>query len=388
VNAARKNLWTAGISAGVCAILIAAITLLSIDSSNDFINRRPSTFFTDRTGTRAILLVLQKMLPATDQWRRPFNELPSPTNSARSTLIVMSPEDALTESEVAVLDRWITSGGQLILATNKEWRIRKPRRSTQFAKKNKEEDDYLPQGYLARHGLLAKADVSGEAAIAAAASQKLGAGRILLVSDPYAFSNEALRTTDNAVWIAARTSEWADTVFIDEYHHGFGEKRELLPLIGMFLMSPWGFVGMQLALAGIVYILGSKRRFGRPIEELPVERTSPIEAVEALGGLFETARARVLSVRTIHQYLNIQLTALFGYAIDISNPAIRDRIAGRSSLSRSELDSYAEAVKHAVDGASTSDAELIRIARDATSISRSFSYGSARQSSGRPAAAG
>jgi hypothetical protein len=385
VNAARKNLWTAIVAAGICVILIAAITLLSINSSNDFISKRPSTFFTDRTGTRALFLVLQQIMPATDQWRRPFSELPSQSASARSTLIVMSPEEALTETEASILDRWITSGGQLILVTNKEWRIRKPRKSEKPAK---EEDEFIAQGYLARNGLQARTDIAGENAIAAAVTISMGTGRILFVSDPYAFSNETLRNTDNAVWIAARTSEWSDAVLIDEYHHGFGQRREMLPLIGTFLASPWGFMCMQMAVAGIVFMLGTRRRFGRPIEELPVARTSPIEAVEALGGLFETARARVLSVRTIHQYLNVQLTALFGYAIDLSNPAVRDRIASRSSLQRRELDSYADAVKQAIDGETISDAELIRIAREATSISRSFSHGNARQHSRRSAAAG
>ena len=74
MNAARKNLWTAILAAGVCAILITAITLLSVDTLNDYISKRPSTFFSDRTGTRALFLVLQRIFPTTDQWRRPFNE--------------------------------------------------------------------------------------------------------------------------------------------------------------------------------------------------------------------------------------------------------------------------------------------------------------------------
>jgi hypothetical protein len=73
---------------------------------------------------------------------------------------------------------------------------------------------------------------------------------------------EKLTTTDNAVVIAARTSEWADSILIDEYHHGFGQRRDMLPLIGAFLVSPWGFVCMQLALAGAIFMLGTRRRFG------------------------------------------------------------------------------------------------------------------------------
>jgi hypothetical protein len=386
VNTERRNLWTAILAAAVCVILITAISLLSIDSSSDYIGSRPSSFFTDRTGTRALLLILQQIMPATSQWRRPFTDLPP--DSSRSTLIVMGPQQAMTEKEEVALDRWIRSGGQLILATNKEWPIRMSRRSERA---EKEEDNFAPQGYLAKHQLKPTPDISGEDAIAVAITENAGAGRIVFVSDPYVFSNETLRATDNTVWVTARISEWAnadiDGVFIDEYHQGFGQRREMLPLIGAFLVSPWGFMSMQLALAGFIFLVGTRRRFGHPIEELPAERTSPIEAVEALGGLFEAAQARVLSVRTIHQYLNVQLTALFGYAIDLSNPVVRERIASRSSLGSQDLDAYVESVKSAVDGEAASDTELIRLAREATTISRSFSHGNTRPS-GRSAAAG
>ena len=385
MNPARRNLWTAILAGGACAILIAAITLLSVDTPSDFIDKRPSTFFSDRTGTRALLLILQQVNPATDQWRRPFSDLSTHMDSPRSTLLVMGPKEPLSETEVVALDRWITSGGQLILATNKEWQIRKSRRPENS---RKPEENFTAQGYLARHGIKPTPDVSGEDAVASATTSNMGAGRILFVTDPYAFSNETLRATDNAVWIADRTSEWSGSVSIDEYHHGFGQRREMLPLIGTFLISPWGFVCMQLVLAGIVFMLGTRRRFGSPIEELPIERTSPIEAVEALGGLFEAARARVLSVRTIHQYLNLQLSAMFGYTIDLSNPAFRERISSRSSLDRKALDAYASAVKQAVDGETVSDSELIRIAREATTILRSFSHGKVRAHRGQSAAAG
>jgi hypothetical protein len=135
-------------------------------------------------------------------------------------------------------------------------------------------------------------------------------------------------------------------------------------------------------------MFGYRRRFGKPQEELPIERTSPVEAVEALGGLFETARAGALSARTIHQYLNLYLTSLFGYSIDLANSATRDRIAGRSSMNRSELDSYAAMVQKAIEVESATDDELIRIAHLASMISRSFRHGNARQQPERTAAAG
>ena len=129
MNVRRRNFWTAILGSGLCVILIGAISLLSVDSASDYFKSRPSTFFSDRTGTRALLLILQQVIPATSQWRRPFGDLPLQTNAAASTLVVMGPDEPLTESEAAILDKWIAAGGQMILAASKEGQIRKPLRS-------------------------------------------------------------------------------------------------------------------------------------------------------------------------------------------------------------------------------------------------------------------
>jgi hypothetical protein len=172
-------------------------------------------------------------------------------------------------------------------------------------------------------------------------------------------------------------SEWNERVLFDEYHQGFATRRGFFTLIGLFLSSPWGFLCMQLALAGAIYIFGCKRRFGKIVEEVPVERTSPIEAAEALGGLFQTAQAQVLSVRSIHQHLNMELSTLLGHRVDILNSESRERIARRSRMERAELDAYAETVAAAVQQVSGRDGDLLRIARTATNILRSLDHGSA-----------
>ena len=212
----------------------------------------------------------------------------------------------------------------------------------------------------------------------ASETKRVGRGRIIYIPDSFAFSNDAIQTTDNAFWIASRISEWGKAAFFDEYHHGFATRRGFFQLIGMFLFSsPWGFLCLQLALAGIIYVLGCKRRFGKVIEELHEERTSPIEAAEALGGLFQTAQARVLSVRSIHQYLNLELTRLFGHRVDLINAESRERVARRSRMSKADLDGYAEAVAHALQKPANRTDELIGIATTATNILRSLEHGSA-----------
>ncbi len=375
MTTARTNRRVAAVASALCLALIVTIAILSATPSRDAFGRRPSTFFTDPSGARAIYLVLQQVLPSVEQWRVPLTALAwRRPNSGRSTLIVMGAPGPLGHGEAAVLEAWLESGGQLIVATSAEWHLQR-RRGAEAAK-----------GFLAGHDIQVRKNLSGEAAIAGSLARSVGRGRIIYVPDGYAFSNDTLRTSDNAVWLAERCSEWGGPAWFDEYHQGFGEQRGLIPLVGLFATTPWGLVCLQLALAGAVYIVGCQRRFGRPLEELPVERTDPMETVQAIGGLFEASRARGLSARTIHQHLNAHLSAILGHRIDLANAQTRERLANPAGIGKADLDAYAQVVKDAVDGERASDADLLRIGREATAIARSFSHGVAR--SKRAAATG
>jgi hypothetical protein len=365
-----SNLRTAAVAAGLCLVLILTIALLSGKPSSDTLLKRPSTFFTDASGSRAVYLVLEKVLPSAGQWRLPITELKQPSPQGVGTLIAMGP-GMFGQGEVAALDAWVESGGQLILAADTDWLIQK------------NNADRTTKNFLARHGITPappprRPNSRSTGGIDAAVTRKAGRGRIIYVPNSYAFSNEALRTTDNAVWLVDRCLEWGGGAVFDEYHLGFGSQRSFSSLIASFAVTPWGLVCLQLALAGIVYLFACKRRFGRPLEELPVERTNPIETVQAVAGLFESARARALSARAIHQYLNSHVSSIMGYRIDLMAPESRDRLAGPMRIERADLDSYAQAASAAMTGRTMTDAELIRFGQQATAIARSFSHGTVR----------
>src|SRR5436305_1741127 len=71
LDSTTANRLTAGLSIGLIILISAVIGLLSGHPLND-IFERSSTFFTDATGARGILLVMQRLLPSAEQWRRPF----------------------------------------------------------------------------------------------------------------------------------------------------------------------------------------------------------------------------------------------------------------------------------------------------------------------------
>jgi hypothetical protein len=368
-TAKRTNRLTALISLVIALVLIGAITVLSPESKGGDMPTPPSTFFATDSGTKAIYLVFQRLVPETSRWRLPLTELRNAGRLQKATLIAMGPPSPLTAGEADALDTWIRAGGQLILATGRTWDIQNPRGGQ--SQRPRTED------YLARHQIQRRSGKGAEAP-ASAEMKSLGQGRIIYVPDSFAFSNETLRSTDNAVWLAERASEWGKVILFDEYHHGYATRRGFFSLIGLFLFSsPWGFVCLQLALAGIVYVAGYKRRFGKIVEEIPEERTSPIEAAEALGGLFRTAQARTLAVRSIHQHLNMELSRLIGHRVDLLNPESRTRFARRSNMSEAELDAYANAVAVNLRQPGSRDEDLVWIARTANNILRSLDHGPA-----------
>jgi hypothetical protein len=368
-RADKINRTTAVVAFGIALALIATIALLTPNAGGGDIPTPPSTFFASDSGAKAIYLVLQRLLPDTRQWRMPLTELEHDSDARRATLIVMGPPAPLSEREADSLDSWIQNGGQLVLATSRTWDIQNP--TGNRMEKPKRGD------YLERHQIYRRPG-EGAKAVAASETRTVGKGRIIYLPDSHAFSNKMLRETDNAVWLATRVSEWGNGVLFDEYHQGFASRRGFFSLIGLFLFgSPWGFLCLQLGLAGAIYIVGCNRRFGKIIEEPPVERTSPIEAAEALGGLFQTAQARVLSTRAIHQYLNMRLSVFLGHRVDLSNPESRERIARRSGMDRARLDAYAQTVAGALEKPADKDAELVQIARSAANILRSLDHGSA-----------
>jgi len=75
MSTARTNWRAAAVASALCLVLIVTIAILSATPSSDTVGRRPSTFFTDPSGARAIYLVLQQVLPSVEQWRRPLTTL-------------------------------------------------------------------------------------------------------------------------------------------------------------------------------------------------------------------------------------------------------------------------------------------------------------------------
>lgn len=353
------NRLTATLATGVFLIVSVLLASLSGRQNADPLLRRPSTFFTDSSGARALLLITQQLLPEAAQWRRPLNLLPPPdTAVAPSTLIVAGPARPLSAGEAEHLGRWLNTGGQLILLSANGWPLRRSPNSTAQERARAVDDvvaapsetlltryapslrwrsagnfntapatgPSLPPGEIALTWRRSFADTTGTTVVAFAASDAIaveipvGQGRIVAIADPAMASNAALRHSDNAVWLISVAGSWGSgRILFDEYHHGFGQKRGGAELIRAFSATPWGWCALQIAAAGLLYIFGYRRRFGPIREPPPPDRASPMELLEARAGLLQTAAARGLAADLIVQHLCQNLARAHSQTVDVAN---------------------------------------------------------------------
>ncbi len=366
VSRQTRNWISAILAVGLLIVFAAILGALSGQRSADPFLHRPSTFFTDASGARALLLVLERLLPSAEQWRRPLNLLPPlEDEGSPDTLIVAGPSRALSRVEAESLDRWLTQGGQLILATADGWAVgrglaaeNKKERPSNGAKAPQEAAGPEPvkrETYLSRHapgiqwskpGELTRERITGSsvpmgelmiqwqqkfastagAKIVAAAGEAalaveipVGKGRIVAIADPTIVSNRALRESDSAIWLVTLAAAWGNgRVLVDEFHHGFGEKRSVSALTWAFLQTPWGWFVAQLIAAGLLYVFGYRRRFGRVFEPPAPQRASPLELVDARAGLFQAAAAQKLAVELICQNLSQELGRVHNKSVELS----------------------------------------------------------------------
>jgi hypothetical protein len=396
---------TATIGVGLCLLLLTVVIRGSSRTAPVGNRHQASSFFTDETGTRAILLVLRRLVPSAAQWRRPLTQLPVPTlPEAPTTLLVFAPSQSLSVDQAEALEHWMSRGGQVVLVSQRDWSIRRSRSQDASAHVPSETTTSDHNGFLGSHGIRLVRRASRPTAAAASlrlslesyavqwgepgsayralvrdgphilvGSKRIGAGRLVVVPDAEAFTNQRLRQTENAVWLVRLCATWGNgRVVIDEFHQGFGAKRGLIALLAQFLGTPWGWVCLQGAVAGLFYLFGTLQRFGRPYDPPAARRNSPIDHIDARSSLFAVAEARTLAVDLVHRHLQYRLGKPFGSPVNLADPDFRNRMSAKRPDLAGALDRYNALVQRGWRGEALSDHEFVDLGKLASHISAAY----------------
>jgi len=129
-------------------------------------------------------------------------------------------------------------------------------------------------------------------------------GAVVAIADPSFLRNDVLRRIAGAV-LAVRVFESVDAerrsrIVFDEYHQGYGEETTQLDVLEEALFeTSWGRAIVQIAAAGLLYLLVIGVRPIAPISRARYERRSPLEHVGALSRAYEAIGATGLAAQRL-----------------------------------------------------------------------------------------
>ena len=190
----------------------------------------------------------------------------------------------------------------------------------------------------------------------------LGAGRIVLVTDPFIVANGGISLADNAQAAVNLFTSRTGPVAFDEYHQGFGADRNRL--ISYFSGTPVLAILLQGAALAALVLFSRGRRFARPLPLKQPDRLSKLEYVSAMAQLQGRTRAFDLAIENIYTDFRRRVARYFGVDnFTVEKRQIAKLISERTGTSASEVADLMERCEDVMHGGRARKAEVLRIVR-------------------------
>jgi len=181
-----------------------------------------------------------------------------------------------------------------------------------------------------------------------------GAGRIIILSDPFIVANNGINRADNLRLainiVTGAVGAGSGITAFDEYHQGRAATRN--QIISYFAGTPIPAMIGQLGLIILVVIWTRGRRFARPLPLHSVDRRSKLEFVASMAELQQRARAYDLAIENIYARTRRVLARYAGLDSNSPRALIAERVAARSQLNRQEIESLMLECEDAIAGES------------------------------------
>lgn len=177
-----------------------------------------------------------------------------------------------------------------------------------------------------------------------------GAGRIIILSDPFIIANNGLRLADNLQLALNTIAGRQGIIAFDEYHQGRAATRN--QLIAYFDGTPIIWMLAQAGLIVLVILWTRGRRFARPLPVARVDRRSSLEFVASMAELQQRARACDLAIENIYNRLRRVLVRYAGLSHNSPRSEIAARVAARSGkINAAQLEALMHECEDAINGA-------------------------------------
>jgi hypothetical protein len=277
----------------------------------------PSSYSPDWLGTKAAFLLLQQSGYRIERWISPPEELPEEV--AGTTLIFAEPSEKPSSGDSAAVARFVSAGGRLLVMGASGAGFAPQSSSIAIPDSNLTAKVYpallpSPLSRDAPEVTMVAPDkwtplAPGQLAIYGKESEpvvvwyRFGKGQVIWWAISSPMSNGSLREKGNLAMFLNSVGPPVSRVLWDEYFHGM--RRSLLSYI-VKTPLPWG--GLQIAIALAAVLFTFSRRLGPVRMPVAESRLSPLEFVNTLGELYESAHAASGAVAASYQRLRLSLS--------------------------------------------------------------------------------
>jgi hypothetical protein len=333
----------------------------------------PSSYSTDWLGTKAAFLLLQQSGYHVERWESPPEELPE--NAAGTTLIFAEPSGRGSGAERDAVTRFVSTGGRLLVMGASGAGF-----APQSAAIPIPDSDLTPKPFsallpspLSRNApevtmvapdewkslgpsQLAIYDRNGKPGVV---WYRFGKGEVIWWAISSPVSNGSILDKGNLALFLNSVGPTNSRVLWDEYFHGMRRS-----LSSYFAETPLPWAGLQLALACAAILFTFSRRSGPVRMPAGESRLSPLEFVDTLGSLYQTARVAPAAVEIAYQRLRLSLARRLGISANAKLPVLCQAAADRLGWSSNALFNTLSDAERAMRDINPDDAMALDLVRE------------------------
>jgi hypothetical protein len=326
------------IGAGIAMIVLLGLTFVLAPAPAQQSIGYPSSYSAEWAGGKAAFLLLNRLGYQAEHWEQAPEELP--VDPQGTVLILAEPSEEASSDEKMAISRFVSGGGRVLALGGSAANLAPDASAVEVPSwdlKSKTYSALLPSP-LTRNApevtMVAPDDWSGRGPAQLAVygttekpvvvSYHLGRGEVIWWASPSPLSNGSIREKDNLAFFLDAVGPVSSRILWDEYFHGARGT-----IFSYFAQTPLPWAGLQIGLVFLAALLTFSRRSGPTRSPAVESRLFPLEFVETLGDLYQSAHASPSAVGVAYQRLRTSLSR----KLDVTTKAKLPEIA-RAALAR------------------------------------------------------
>jgi Domain of unknown function (DUF4350) len=357
--------------AGAATVLLTAASFVAAPPSS-LPRDDGSSYAAHADGGRAAFLLLQRLGYTIERSFEPLSSL-SRRQAATTAVVIASPSQPPSDRDAKALVAFVESGG-LVLATGPEAAsflpggLRRAARSSRASVRQASlpspfsagvTDVEMPAADTALPLHSPFVPVFGTVDEPAVVAARLGLGTAVWWAGSGPLVNGGIERPGHVELLVNTLGPAGErTILWDEFYHGHSRS-----IWSYLRATPLPAAILQVALIGAVALFTFSRR-RRPIRSLVTEpRTSPLEFIDTMGGLYERARAAHAAIGTIRERTRRRLLEATGLPASTPDERLVTAAADRLAIGSEVSAALARAREAAADPALT-PSQAVAVAAD------------------------